>query len=259
MGRVAASCRSRRRILSALLFILLPACATVPPHRLPPAEIVRNRELLERVRARTETVETLSGLARAHIRTPEQSFAAEEFIRLRVPESLRLELHDPLGGLQLLLTVHGERGVLVLPGEGRRFRFSPYRRELKRHLGISLTAQDLLGVLMGQPPVGSWQPEKVRVETRGDKTVVFRLDNGRVVEQLTLGSDGKALRWERAETGEGATESLFFEDFRDIDGAVLPFRITLRRSDGSEFLVQYRAIHLNQPMEDRLFEVPAGL
>ncbi len=249
---------SRRRILCALLFIL-PACATVSPHRLSPGELLRNQEVLARIRARTESIETLSGLARARLETPGHRLAADEFVRLRVPGRLRLELHDPLGGLQLLLTVHGETGVLVLPGEGRRLSFSPHRQELKRYLGISLTAHDLLGVLMGQPPVASWRPEQIRTETQHDETVVSRLDKGRVTEQLTLGADGAVLRWERTDGAGTLVESLLFEDFRSVDGVVLPFRITLRRADGSEFLVQYRAIYLNDPMEDRLFEVPSIL
>jgi hypothetical protein len=259
MARVAKSGQSRRRILCALLFILLPACATVPPHRLPLDEILRNREFLARIRAQTESIETLSGLARVRVRTPGQRLAAEEVIRLRVPESLRLELHDPLGGLQLLLMVQGRTGVLVLPGEGRRLGFSPHRQELKRYLGIALTAHDLLGVLMGQAPVASWRPEQIRIEPQGEETVVSRLDGGRVVEQLRLGAAGKVLRWERTDAGGVPTESLLFEDFRSVDGAVLPFRITLRGPDGSEFLLQYRSIHLNHPIEDRLFEAPSVL
>jgi hypothetical protein len=57
-------------------------------------------------------------------------------------------------------------------------------------------------------------------------------------------------------TLRGMTIQNFYEDYREVDGVALPFRIRYARSDGFQWADEFTEIRHNVPLEDRQFAKP---
>lgn len=240
---------------SFFLLLFLAACAGPSVSLLSPEQDAFHRGIIERLQAQQTGIRTLSGVARVVIETPKIRFAGNEVIHLKVPDRLYLETHDSLGGLQMLLVAQEERGVLLYPAESIERTFSPRKENLKRYFGVDLTVPELVRLLAGIPPLPPLTPEDLRSERDGDGIVLSLLSRGRVHQRVRMSGTGEILRWDRLD-GRGAVDvTLFFEEFREVDGVKLPFRILLQKAGETVLRIRYRSIFLNRPLDPGLFEV----
>jgi hypothetical protein len=224
---------------------------------LSPDRLRLHQSILDRIQARREKIETLSGIARVVLITPRERFAADEYVRLKVPDSLRLETRNALGGLQMLLVSREGNGVLWIPGEARTYHFDSEPGTLKRHLGIALSVPELIQFLTGSPPVISVGPEQVRSEQLQEQTVLQLPEGRRNVQKIWINTSGEITRWERLNTSGTAAMRLTFEDFREVGSIAMPFRITYTGPDDTFLTIHYRSIYINDAIEDQFFDAPA--
>jgi len=195
-------------------------------------------------------------MARVVVQNSKIRFAGSEIIHLVLPDRLHLEIHDPLGGVQMLLTAKGKRGGILFPGRSSARSFSPRSRSLNRLLGVDLTLSGLIRILAGTAPLPPLTPDGIRSEPDGNDVIVSILEKGRVRERVRTDGRGNVLRWDRM-NGRGAVEaSLFFEDFREVEGVRFPFGIRLEQGGKPVLSIRYRSIFLNRPLDPKLFEVP---
>ncbi len=242
-----------------LLLLFLAACARPPLPPLSPGDDAFHREIIERLEAQQTGVRTLSAMARVVIVNPQIRFAGNEVIHLQVPDRLHLETHDPLGGLQMLLVAEEERGLLLLPAESMERTFSPRKENLKHFFGFDLTVAELVRLLAGSPPLPPLTPESIRSEQNDEEIVLSFFCKGRVRQRLHMNGAGEILRWDRLD-GRGAVEvTLFFEEFREVDGVRFPFRILLQKEGKRVLQIRYQSIFLNRPLDPRLFEIRPAL
>jgi len=239
-----------------LLCLFLAACAppSVPP--LSSGESAFHREIIGRLEARQAAVRTLSGMARVVIRNRKFRFAGNEIIHLVLPDRLHLETHDLLGGLQMLLVAQGEKGFLLFPAKSTARSFSPEKKNLKHFFGVNLTIAELVRILAGTPPLPPLTPEGIRSERDGNTIVLSLLDPGRIRLRVRINGTGEVLRWDRLDGWGKEDESLFFDEFREVDGVRFPFRIRLEKNGKTLLSIRYHSIHLNRSIDSGLFEVP---
>jgi len=246
----------RKILFSLFLVSLLWSCAPTSRIILTPEQIRLHREIIHQIQTRLNKIQTLSGVARVIIRTSEGTYSAEEFIRLKRPDALRLETWNPMGGLQILLVARGEQGTVVIPGEGRIYHISTEREYLKRFVGVDLTVADLYTLLTGTPPLSSAEPERIQTRQENGRTLVQILKGTRIIQKIWIDNNGRVLGWERLNTQGEPVETIVFDEFREVEGIFMPHLITFSESGGSEFVLRYRSLLLNQTIDDHLFEVP---
>lgn len=246
-----------RQVLVVFLFLSL-VVSCVPRARIPLSsdQILENQKFLNRLDEQSQRIHSLSGLARVTIRTPDGWQTAKEVIRLEPPGSLRLETWDPMGGLQFIMIAHDGKGAVLVPGKSKPISFSLERRSLKRILGLDFSLQDLFQILGGRPPLPPLEPQEVRVEENQEGSLLRILQDGGAAQNIWMDLSGQIRRWERMDKKGEPLENLVFDDFREIDGIPVPFEIAYKKSDGSEFLLRYQSLFLNQPIEPHLFEIP---
>jgi len=244
-----------RLLFPCLLLALAMACAPRARIPLPPDQLRLHEEILDRIAQRREKIETLSAVGRIVLITPRERFAADELVRLRPPDALRLETRDALGGLQMLLVSRDGQGMAWIPGESRGYRFSADDKALKRSLGIELSVSELIPLLTGTPPLPPAAPDALRSE-RVDGQIVLHLPDGRREQRVWVDGAGQVSRWERVGPGGRIEIRVDFSDYREEKGIAVPMAISYEGPDETTLTVRYRSMHLNEPQEERFFDPP---
>lgn len=240
-----------------LLQILILGCISKTRVPLSPEQIVVRRTILHQLQERSDKIHSLSGAARIALRTPEGPYAVEEIIRLRLPDALRLESRDPMGGLHILLIARGTEGAVLFPGRAVNTRFSVKPGTLKRYLGLDLSFPELLGMFTGTPPLPFLEPDQIRVvkEEQDEVTRVQLLEKGRPSQEVSLDRTGRVFRWVKLDAGGEANATILFQDFREQEGITIPYEIIYQGSEGTRFTLRYWSVFLNLAIEDKLFAV----
>ncbi len=246
----------RRVCRSCLLLFFLLGCALKVSPPLSTEQALRNQALFQSIRSRAASIGTLTGLARIRIKTPEESLAADFVILIRMPDSLRLEMHAPLGGMQWLLIIRNRRGVVWTPDRPAGKTFPVDSHVLKRYLWINLSFSEFLEALLGGPPVSDVAVTRLRSRIEDQRTVLEIVRNRHVLQRIWMDDSGEVSRWERLDREGRMTASLLFEEYTEKKGIPVPLRITYRAKDGTELILRYRSLHLNRPVEDRSFQFP---
>ena len=223
---------------------------------IPPDQIRLHQETLARINQRRQAIETLSAVGRIVLITPRERFAADELVRLRLPDALRLETRDALGQLQMLLVSRGGEGTVWVPAESKGYRFSPSDKSLKRSLGIDLSVSELIPLLTGTPPLSPVPPEEIRSERVDDQIVLHLSDGRRRGETVWVDGAGQVSRWERTGPTGRVEIRLDFTDYQEVQGIAFPMAIGYTGPEETTLTIRYRSIHLNEPQEERFFLVP---
>ena len=100
----------------ALLFFGCVSCAALPRD---PSPAPSPEELIARVRARSQALQGLKGLAHLRVSAPGKNFTTQEVVFARRPGLLRLETLGPLGTPLFYFVTTGQDLSLYHPGENR--------------------------------------------------------------------------------------------------------------------------------------------
>jgi hypothetical protein len=130
--------RPRPELGAALL--LAAACATA---RLPPPGVAE----------RAAAAATWSGSARVSVKGSEMRGRSRVVMAFRRPDGLRIEIPGPAGA-RLVAVVQGGRLTAVLPAERAVLESAATAADLEALLGIALSPEELMDVLVGKAPPG---------------------------------------------------------------------------------------------------------
>jgi outer membrane biogenesis lipoprotein LolB len=238
--------RRQRGALQALLAILCGCTATAPQPRgvLPAAPAARlaavqaNEERIHSLRARFDSV--------AHL--PDADRSADGVLLVVKPDRFRMRLMLPFGFTVFDYLCVGEQTWVSLPmaGEEERARvnqFAPFSREDFRQAFLR-GSYAFPGTCEAAPAPN----DQVWVTCR-DADVLRRT--------VLIGSDGII---EEATYSDGVQRLLIrYRDYRSIDGAALPFRITLEYPQQRQSVdITIERYEVNPALSDDLFRPPAG-
>lgn len=154
---------NRLLICSALAALLAAGCLPVSPPT--PREMPEASQLIERLDAQGSAVQTVKGLVRTKLETPQGREAFSQVLLIERPDRLRVEVLGLLGQPVLKLVSDGRELTIALPGE-RYYRGAASAENLERFTHLPLEPQQLVELLLGDVPYG--HPGPVTVETTGE-------------------------------------------------------------------------------------------
>jgi outer membrane lipoprotein-sorting protein len=225
---------------SLLALALLASCAHAPPK-------IDKADVLQRLQRNAEQRKAMAGTAFYTNKLSGKAVRAPAVVLVRWPDSLRLELQDPAGGLLGLILVSGERFWLyrhdrpeILTG--------PLKSFPEWQLPQGAGASDLLRIFLARPPF-----EKVPVTAVRDGEASFAA--GGIAETILW--DGKSLqprKWTELRAS-GEFMEVTYDDFAFRSGAHYPGTITF--SQGNDLsVIQWREWEPSVPDEQKLFQIP---
>jgi hypothetical protein len=231
--------------LATLLFVLAGCPAARAP--LPGVAAADPADILAIVRAREERITSLRARFTARTRTPGGERSADGVLLVKKPDSFRLRLYLPFGLTVFDYVSVGERVQLSLPLEGRIVNGPPTG-------DLALFSQSDLGQAFLRGPQAF--PGTCRPQWDGDGAVLVRCSDAAGVPQRRLRIDARtATIAEEISYAEGSERVVMrFEDYRVVDGGVLPFRIALSQPQrGVSVTISVRRHEVNPELKAELF------
>lgn len=141
-------------IFGCLSVLLQGGCATLPPV-LPgtPVPAETGRALVAEWRQRSAAVDALQGVARVRVQTAERTVSGSQVLLVERPDRLRAETLSPFGTPLLLLAADGPRLAVLLPADNLYYSGRATPENLGRFARLPLRLSDLVGILLGRPPL----------------------------------------------------------------------------------------------------------
>lgn len=116
---------------------------------------------------------SVKGLAKVKVSTPEKSLNGTQVLLAERPDRLRAETLSPFGSPLLLLATDGEQLGVFLPSRSLFYAGAATPENLSRFVRIPLQLNDLVSVLLYQPPlIDAWN--EVGFELEGSGWLVVR-------------------------------------------------------------------------------------
>lgn len=173
-----------------LLLALLGAagCRTLPPA--PPAPLLSADQILARLKENQGNLTTFRARGRLTLISPQQNATGTALVTGRLPETLRVELKDPLGRSQLAFFSDGRQVEILLPQERKLLQGPATPANLASLVPPVMTLAQAVRLLAGELPLSPGPPSRWHSEA-GEKLYVLEwLDQrGRLQERLWVGAE----------------------------------------------------------------------
>lgn len=204
--------------------LLAGGCATLPPAavRAVPAPPDAARAVLDEWGARVARQQSLQGLAKVRVETPQRTLSGRQVLIVDAPDRLRAETLSPFGTPLLVLAASGGRLAASLPGERLYYHGAATPENLGRFSRLPLRLTDLVDILLGRPPL------LPAAQLRG-----YIRDDGGLQIETAAGGRRQTLTFDRAHnlaevsyfSGDELQLQLFYGDYAADSG--LPGRLEL--------------------------------
>lgn len=144
------------------------------------------------------------------------------------PQHLRVEVLGPWGQPTLTFIIDKSRFYLRSRQDNRFFKGDATVGNLSRFLSISVRAEDLFGILSGQPPILPFHHAKIQA-SKGNAGWLLCLYKkwGRLTEKIWLKEDAKVVK--RVEVFDAWGDMQYrveFSEFHHVESFFLPHRIS---------------------------------
>lgn len=150
------------------------------------------------------------------------------------PQNLRVETLGPWGQSTLTFVINGSRFFLYSRQDNRYFKGEATVGNLSRYVSMPMRAEDLFGLLSGQPPILPFDYTKIRASTpEGGWLLSLYKKWGRLIEKIWLKNDAKAVDQVEVFDGWGNLQyTVSFSEFHQTDSFLLPHRIAISDTGG---------------------------
>jgi hypothetical protein len=130
-------------------------------------------------------------------------------------------------------------------------------RSLARILSVSITNEDLVAFLSGQPPLPEFYKAKVqRQQDNGHATMTLFGRWNRIVQKMWVMDDEKTVA--RSETFDSFGEvnyTVFFDEFKQQGPYRVPHRIRISETGGTELVLRMERFEMGISPPDTAFEL----
>jgi outer membrane lipoprotein-sorting protein len=252
--------------LCGMLLLLVGCRGVFSPRSQPPATVLSTAEpIWQQLAARRRAFHNLKGLAQIRWSNATHNVAFDETaVVLEGFEALRLEGIGPLGQPLFLLIADGQRFSLYTPQEQRLISGPASARNLERAFGLALAPEALQYLLLGDIPLVTL-PEAGKVAyRRRENLYVWEGEGTQAGEYYRVWfapSHLQPVSFVMEDRFGRAILQVQYEDFRQLDGFRLPYRITAVQPLAEQHVVwHYSEARLNTTVPPALFRlrVPAG-
>jgi hypothetical protein len=151
------------------------------------------------------------------------------------PQNLRVEILEPWGQPTLTFVINGSSFFLHSRQDNRYFKGDATVGNLLRFVSVPVRAEDLFGLLAGQPPILPFHHAKIRASTaEGGWLLSLYKKSGRLVEKIWLKDDAKAVEQVEVFDGWGNLQyRAAFSEFHEVESLCLPHKIAISNTEGS--------------------------
>ena len=226
---------AKATILGALVFPLcLYGCARAPK-AFPTGPAPDVNQILESLKKCKNELKTFGGVGRFKtVRGTSVKSLRMVWIGSR-PQNLRAEILGPWGQPALSFVMNGSSLFLHSRQDDRYFKGDATIDNLSRLVSVPVRAEDLFGLLSGQPPILPFHHAKIRASTaEGGWLLSLHKKWGRLIEKIWLKDDAKAVEQvEVFDSWGNAQYRVAFSEFHEVESLFLPHRIAISNTDGS--------------------------
>ena len=230
-----------------------------------PPRLSSTETIWQHLRVRRQSYTNLKGLAHVQLRLAKGGGTLDNtVVALDQFQRVRLEGIGPFGQPLFLMIAAEDRFSLYLPQESRVVEGANTANPLERLFGIAVDSKVLQHVLVGDLPFAVWPEPQPLTFLEAERLYMWEgqppsepwpyrvwIDPDRLlpVRFAILGVAGRVML------------QVQYEEFRQLDGLTLPFKITLSQPQSDRWLSwDYQEVQLNQGVAAELFQlrVPPG-
>lgn len=249
-------------LLLALLAGLAGCRAALPPA--PPVPELSQEQILSRLKARHGALTTFAARGRLTLISPQQNATGTALIKGKLPETLKVELKDPLGRSVLEFATDGQVVEILFPGENKLLRGPATPGNLAAFIPPGVSVPQALRLLVGDLPLNPGPPTSMHYEP-GERLYVLEwlTDDGALQERLKV--DAEAVQ-PREEAWYGTDGKLAFRAELGEFGQVSPgwpqqLKLVTPSPQPVELRLTYRDFTPNPPLNsgDLVVSQPPGV
>jgi len=247
-----------------LIFCLsfLSGCAFLWPGRVP-REILFSPDLLQRLQARNQRIQSIRALARVTITIGENHFRSEELIIVKKPASMRVEALSLIGQPLLYLTTDGEVFEALIPAENRLYRGEAAMKYLSSFFPFSGDAREIIPLIVGEI---TWACQECLAAhySQRDKVYILKEDTPEGSRRVYWINPFhfSLVRAAELDNQQKPQWEVLFGNFRKKDGIPFPMGIEFQDfSSGSRMKMHLLEWKINPPLDEDAFrlDVPKGV
>lgn len=183
-------------LLLLVLLAVLAGCRTLPPA--PPVlpELTAD-QILSQLQARQQGLSSFALQGRLVLLSPRQNATGTALIKGKLPETLRVDLKDPLGRSVLNFATDGRVVELLFPRENKLFRGPATPTNLAAFIPPGVSLPQTLRLLVSDLPLSEGPPARMRYEPgEGLYVLEWLQSDGSLQERLRVQADGCLPRQE---------------------------------------------------------------
>ena len=230
-------------MLAALLWSA--GCRTLPPAP-PPVAAISAEELLGRLKARQEQVQSFQSKGRIIYLSPQQNYSGTALLRGRLPASLKVDVLDFLGRTILSFATDGAEVKVLSPRENKLFQGPATSRNLAAFIPPAVSLPQTLRLLVGTLPLSQGPPQNFEYEAATGRYRLEWRQGEALTERLWVTAQG--LYPVQEEWFGGGAEPRFTAELADFGALApdLPKKITLKTTTPKmELSLTYGDLKLN--------------
>lgn len=240
-------------LLAGILAFGWPAVAADPSGAPPDAAALLAR-FSALTRGKVAELKSIRQLTTVSTRMGEQSVTMEQRVEMIFPDRIRRTML--MDGNEQAIVINAGTGFMAsgemslpLPSDRLTESVKQLGRELLL-LAASIDSPDLKASLAGEDERG------------GRACRMIDVSLGTVRSRLCLDDEGRALSQSFASrhpmSNAPGTIEILFSDYRDADGAYIPFQQVLTFDDEPMVTVTLQSLEINPDLPDSLFEIPSS-
>jgi outer membrane lipoprotein-sorting protein len=246
-------------LLSVLFFISLFSCAkpgiVILDKSILEIGSLQPAEILSLLKEQEEKINSISGLALARLKSPEQKVSFKQVTIVEHPNKLRLEALAPLGSTELAVISDGKKVLLKFPDKDvlynqfEAFNFSVFYPNIPVHINID----HLSNLLLGRLPVDLYDDSySVEVDEKNNVLILTSTNS-----ENMLWIDFKYFRIKKASFIFENNEKIVvnYGDFKPLDTVYFPREIELNMKDYSVYIKYDYDVDINNSIKQSLFSI----
>lgn len=230
-------------VLGALL--LAGGCRALPPAP-PPLAVTSPEELLSRLNARQQRVQSFQAKGRITFLSPQQNYSGTALLTGRLPATLKVDILDFLGRTILSFATDGAEVKVLSPRENKLFQGPATPQNLAAFIPPTVSLPQTLRLLVGALPLSQGPPQNFEYEAATGRYRMEWRQAGALTERLWVEAQGFYPVLE--EWFGGAPEPRFTAELANFGAMVpdLPEKITLKTTTPKmELRLAYSDLKLN--------------
>jgi hypothetical protein len=226
-------------ILAALLFPLCLCGCIQRPKAFPTGPTSDASRILESLKQRKNDLKSFRGVGKFKAVSGTNANTFRIVWIGSPPQNLRVETLGPWGQPTVAFVINGSTFLFHSREDNRCFKGDATADNLSRFLSIRVRAEDLFGLLSGQPPILPFHHAKIRPSTAEGGWLLSLYEKwGRLIERITLKEDAKLVEQVEVFDSWGNLQyRVAFSQFRQMESLCLPHRMAISNAAGPLWLL----------------------